>query len=324
MDTDGTPTQQAPRGLRIGGAARVTGLTASTIRAWEQRYGAIAPLRTSSGYRLYDPETIERLQLLQVLRLRGEPLPHLATCSTEELRQRVGEAGAAPGVSAGPTRKTRVQVTLAHPTLPKTLESFPDARVPFDVVLSVPRLDTDGPDVPPATDLVIARLDALGDDPMVTLARVAPAGSNRQVVIETGFTKRAVIEGLKRRGYRTVQGPLTLGDITELALSVRRAQRVPTTLPKPTSEVPPARFTTEQLSTLRELPSNVNCECPRHLATLALQLNEFEQYSLSCHDEQPEDAALHAHLASESGRARQIVEDMLTRVCEAEGLLPEP
>ena len=324
MDTDGTATKQAPRGLRIGGAARVTGLTASTIRAWEQRYGAIAPLRTSSGYRLYDPETIDRLQLLQVLRLRGEPLPHLATCSTDELRQRVGEAAAGARVTGAPRGSARVQVTLAHPTLPKTLASFSDARAPYDVILSAPSLDAEGPDIPDGTDLIIARLDALGDDPLVTLARVAPAGSDRHVVIETGFTKRAVIDGLKRRGYRTVQGPLTLGDLTELALSVRRAQRVPPTLPKAASDVPPARFTTAQLSTLRELPSNVNCECPRHLATLALQLSEFEQYSVSCHDEQPEDAALHAHLASESGRARQIVEEMLARVCEAEGLLPEP
>jgi hypothetical protein len=214
-------------------------------------------------------------------------------------------------------------VTLAHPTLPATIASFPDARVPFDVVLSVPALATEGPDLPDNTDLIITRLDVLGDDPLVTLARVAPAGSNRHVVVETGFTKRAIIEALKRRGYRTVQGPLTLGDVTEHALNVRRGRRVPPALPSATTESAPAQFSKEQLSTLRELPSNINCECPRHLATLALQLNEFEQYSVTCHDEQPEDAALHAHLAHESGRARQIVEEMLARVCEAEGLLPE-
>ena len=319
MAGDHGQAKQPQRGLRIGGAARVTGLTASTIRAWEQRYGAITPHRTPAGYRLYDPDTIERLQLLQALRSRGELLPNLAACSTDDLRERVG-ATRGRGTAAPTGAAVRVKVALAHPTLPGTLASFPDARVPFTVVLEAATFDEVGPDIPEDTDLIIAKLDALGEDPLATLARVAPAGGERRVVVETGFTKRSIVESLKRRGYTTAQGPLTLADITEHALNVRRSRRPPMPQANPGVTIPPARFSHKQLSALRELPSNVQCECPRHLATLALQLSEFERYSLSCHDEQPEDAALHAYLAQESGRARQLIEVMLTRVCEAEGI----
>ncbi|SMF66667.1 Predicted transcriptional regulators [Paenibacillus uliginis N3/975] len=36
-----------------------------TIRAWENRYGAVNPLRTESGYRMYCPEDIEDLRWLK-------------------------------------------------------------------------------------------------------------------------------------------------------------------------------------------------------------------------------------------------------------------
>lgn len=38
----------------IGQAAKLTGIPAETLRAWERRYGLKAPERTESGYRLYD------------------------------------------------------------------------------------------------------------------------------------------------------------------------------------------------------------------------------------------------------------------------------
>ena len=225
MNSEEAHNSAPQRGLRIGGAARVTGLTTSTIRAWEQRYNAIAPHRTPAGYRLYDPETIDRLQLLQALRLRGEPLPNLAPCTTDELRKRLGES---PSLASASTTvpNSRVRVAVIHPTLPSTLVNFPDARVPFEVVLSAASVDAEGPVLPKDTDLVIAKLEVLGEDPMTTLAHLAPAGAGIHVVVETGFTKRATVDALKRRGYITRQGPLTLTDVTEQALSVKRLRRV--------------------------------------------------------------------------------------------------
>lgn len=39
-------------------ASRLTGVSAPTLRAWEQRYGAVQPTRSESGYRLYDKADI--------------------------------------------------------------------------------------------------------------------------------------------------------------------------------------------------------------------------------------------------------------------------
>ena len=51
----------------IGEAARRSGVTPELLRAWERRYSVVAPVRTQSGYRLYDDIAIHRLRAMRTL-----------------------------------------------------------------------------------------------------------------------------------------------------------------------------------------------------------------------------------------------------------------
>lgn len=48
-------------GHRIGEFARRVGVTPELLRAWEQRYGLLRPVRTSGGFRLYGEEDAQRV-----------------------------------------------------------------------------------------------------------------------------------------------------------------------------------------------------------------------------------------------------------------------
>lgn len=48
-------------------AAARSGVGVSLLRAWERRYGVVAPIRTPGGYRLYDDEAITRLRSMRQL-----------------------------------------------------------------------------------------------------------------------------------------------------------------------------------------------------------------------------------------------------------------
>ena len=48
-------------------ASARSGVGASLIRAWERRYGVIAPIRTPSGYRLYDDANVDLLVAMRGL-----------------------------------------------------------------------------------------------------------------------------------------------------------------------------------------------------------------------------------------------------------------
>src|SRR3954447_6042132 len=51
----------------IAEAARRSGVTVPVLRAWERRYGVVAPKRTASGYRLYDEDDIARVREIRRL-----------------------------------------------------------------------------------------------------------------------------------------------------------------------------------------------------------------------------------------------------------------
>ena len=52
---------------------RRTGLTPDLLRAWERRYGVVAPGRTPGGQRLYSESDVERLTLLRARRCTVTP-----------------------------------------------------------------------------------------------------------------------------------------------------------------------------------------------------------------------------------------------------------
>lgn len=91
---------------------RRTGLSADLLRAWERRYAAVVPARTSGGQRLYSDDDIERLVLLRRLTQQGHAIGQVATLATPRLREMLVAdslgAGADRGVGdAGATGDTR-------------------------------------------------------------------------------------------------------------------------------------------------------------------------------------------------------------------------
>ena len=77
--------------LRIGELSRVTGMSASTLRMWERRYGVIAPQRLSNGYRVYSPEDVERVLTMRRALARGLAAAEAAAIAAG--RRAEGDAG---------------------------------------------------------------------------------------------------------------------------------------------------------------------------------------------------------------------------------------
>jgi DNA-binding transcriptional MerR regulator len=52
-------------------AAQAAGVSVEALRAWERRYGVVRPVRSDSGYRLYDDDAIARLRAMRTLTRAG-------------------------------------------------------------------------------------------------------------------------------------------------------------------------------------------------------------------------------------------------------------
>ncbi|HYO68332.1 MAG TPA: MerR family transcriptional regulator [Archangium sp.] len=69
----------AERSYRIHIAAELSGVRVELIRAWERRYGVLAPRRTPSGYRVYTDRDVALLRRLKQLTEEGVSISEAAT-----------------------------------------------------------------------------------------------------------------------------------------------------------------------------------------------------------------------------------------------------
>jgi MerR family transcriptional regulator, light-induced transcriptional regulator len=69
----------------IGLVVQKTGLSAHVLRAWERRYGAIAPVRSDGNQRLYSDKDIQRLTLLAKAIKTGASISRISKLSEPEL-----------------------------------------------------------------------------------------------------------------------------------------------------------------------------------------------------------------------------------------------
>lgn len=62
-----------------------TGVGASTLRAWERRYGLLKPERTPKGHRLYCAQDVALIERILTLLEEGHALPHIAKLIKDEV-----------------------------------------------------------------------------------------------------------------------------------------------------------------------------------------------------------------------------------------------
>jgi DNA-binding transcriptional MerR regulator len=84
---DNKMTSDNSKKFSIQTAARLSGLSAHTIRAWEKRYKALVPERFSNGRRLYNSQEVDRLIMLSELTKIGTSISQIAGLPDEDLKK---------------------------------------------------------------------------------------------------------------------------------------------------------------------------------------------------------------------------------------------
>src|SRR5690349_7139310 len=112
--------------LRIGELSRRVGVSPELLRAWERRYGLVDPARSDGGLRLYGPEDVERVELMQRHLAAG-----IAAAEAAAMAVRQDEPGA--------TRLEPIRTELAE-----ALDAFdePRAQAVIDRLLAVATMDS--------------------------------------------------------------------------------------------------------------------------------------------------------------------------------------
>ncbi|MFN8642397.1 MAG: MerR family transcriptional regulator [Candidatus Binatia bacterium] len=86
--------------LPLRTVSRLTGLSADVIRAWERRYGVVAPLRGPRGARLYSAADVAQLRLLRRAVQSGRAIGDVARLGRNALETLVGGPAGEPTLAA--------------------------------------------------------------------------------------------------------------------------------------------------------------------------------------------------------------------------------
>jgi DNA-binding transcriptional MerR regulator len=73
--------------VRIGELSRRSGVSPELLRAWEQRYGLLRPLRSEGGFRLYSPQDERRIAVMRAHLDRGLSAAEAARLTIDEERR---------------------------------------------------------------------------------------------------------------------------------------------------------------------------------------------------------------------------------------------
>jgi DNA-binding transcriptional MerR regulator len=138
-------------------AAHRAGVSVPLLRAWERRYGVVRPVRTPSGYRLYDDEAIARVRAMHQLIESGW------TASQAALHL---ETNGVPGATIAGEAPNAEPKVGDDAELERLTRAFVDAAASFDepsVEAVVDELFSPGSFERVVDDRVMPALRALGD-----------------------------------------------------------------------------------------------------------------------------------------------------------------
>ncbi len=292
--------------IRSGTAARLAGLSPSTLRIWEHRYGVVAPPKSASGQRNYSMKDIERLRLIKRLTLEGHAIGTVAHLDIDALvvlasGNRVASTGAQRVLVVGHAaarkleRRLRPAPALVFDDLGHAEREVVRAGAADVLVIHVPSLH------------------ALMAEQVMALRNNLPAPN---VIVVYSFGTEAVVEALRATGVTVCREPVSGKELARLIVASRPVEAVVASA----TQANPRRFSDAELVALTEVPSMVACECPRHMAEIVTLLVGFELYSTECAAQNQDEAALHRHLQEVTSVARTMLEQALARLVIEQGL----
>ena len=306
-----TMSESDPIAMPIGAVTQLTGISSHTLRKWETRYGAVEPVRTDSGRRLYTQSQVQRLSLLRDLIRRGHQISRLAAMSDTEL------TGLLEAPTAEEPQRSYANAVVVGPVLTAILD-----REKVNGMTQVPELASSwlakafGTGAPETGGEALAvELPTISEDnlqALITLRR----DHFEHVVVVYGFANRKTLRRLLDAGLLCLKAPVGAEELVRsLSLVVERGS-----LLAALEAVPAHRFSQASISRLAALSPKLQCECPNHIAQLLLDISAFEQYSMECEDTDPAERALHARLRLIAANARSLFEEAMAEVAENEGL----
>ena len=313
----------------ISAVARMTGLSSHVLRVWERRYSVVEPRRSDSKRRQYAQGDVDRLILLKRLVDNGHAIGSVAELSMDQLNDRVShleESKASETANSAHLTKSVQRIgligTMIRQTVREVADGAPFLRIvgEFENVEELQDTFQAG-----AVDIIFLEKDTLFFEDLNALQSVIDKIEAERAIVIYRFAESRVLDSTAGTNITALRGPIETAGI-KLALGALSQP-----MPAPESDgmefelessgdIPARMFSSEDLVRISKISPSMQCECPRHLATILRSLIAFEEYSEKCENQNVEDAELHGFLHLTTAQCRYDMEKALAKVLTHEGI----
>lgn len=287
----------------IGTVARLTGVSAHSLRAWDRRYGLSASQRDEAGRRVYSQADLDHLSLVKHLVDQGVKIGDIARMPSDTLRLMAEDA------KAGSTEKHVLVIgNQACHLIDKHQIRFRGYHCElFDLNFLQDEDNKESIDIDPWVMLLdIESLSMSLVENIETLIKKHPP---KHSILVYRYASELMIEKLVSLGVRCVKAAvnvdLLIKELNFFNTHVEKFQD------KSLRSAPARFFSDDQLTEIIEDYTRSDCACPRHITELIKSLAAFEEYCLSCEVENKKDAALHSSIYSHAAKSRHLMERAL-------------
>jgi hypothetical protein len=297
--------------IPIGAVSRATGINASTLRIWEQRYGVPKPHRTEGGARRYAPTEVQRLKLIKALVDVGHKPSNLSSLSIDELSEHLNFLTPSTPPKHHATHPLRLLTVGDAVGLKALLHEGPLADCEITHHVNDP-LEIDhwlG-----QFDILLFNFSALQSDHAQQIIHWTKGLNTAGSLVIYTYSNSSSILALEAAGVHCLKAPAKPSEVAQALSLISQKVMASSVEPRKAEK----KFTPEELETLSTLDYSLYCECPRHLAGLLMSLNGFVSYSEQCLDSSPKDAIVHQFLRNMAADAISSIETGLALVLRAE------
>lgn len=323
----------SPTLYRIGAVSKLSGVPVPTLRIWQTRYSAFSPSTTAGQHRLYNETDVRKAALLKSLTGQGHSIGLIAALPMAQLQQ-LQQTDTDMASAARPTRAPQHATpesdlggwVVIGQALANRLQSETFSAIRLAGPLPVQKVWTDiaaarDGRLNHAPEVLVVSVNNLNDSAAEQIQALSQQHGAGQTVVLYGFGQMPAITRLGRAGCRVHREPMNDADLADILQSARPPLSAPAwTTDGANPPIPPRQFSDSVLQRVANTPSQVLCECPRHVAELIGQLGRFEDYSRDCLNQSPQDAELHTQLSIMAGTARALFEKALQMVAAHEGI----
>ncbi|MDE0659674.1 MAG: MerR family transcriptional regulator [Gammaproteobacteria bacterium] len=290
---------------KIGAVARRTGISPECLRAWERRYG-LTPAQRAGKTRFYSASQVDRLTSVKALLDQGHPISQLIQLSDDELQRRLRPSPRRATVHRRRTGLVGGQLILAHREAQRSPETT-DAGIEVAAQwTTAAELKADHGALP-ELDCLVVYVPTLDNQQIENIEQIFPDAS---LVVAFRYATAADLEACRQAGRSILRWPADWQTL---------ARRVTATVPVVASAA--RRYSDGELLHISLMASQAGCECPRHLAELIGEINDYESHARRCTSVGGVVDQDHRLVAGHLGAARGQLEESLHVLVEKHGLL---